>query len=138
MIVDEAGLSAALSALEGICPREPGDVVISAGGALSLFRETEGLEWVDTKEKSRHLLRRLGFRSATHRSERFWGRDQPDMAKETARGTRSSFTRCATDQRQLDLPAEMVDAAQRDLPARYATNLEPLQASHPNAQNGFM
>ena len=72
----EASLIAALSALEAIGAGEQQDTIISASGALSLFRETEGLKWVDTKEKSRHLLRRLGLRSATYRRERFWGRGQ--------------------------------------------------------------
>src|ERR1035437_8954456 len=102
----EASLIAALSALEAIGAGEQQDTIISASGALSLFRETQGLEWVDTKEKSRHLLRRLGFRSATYRRDRFWGREQSDMAKETARGY------------------EIKLHPLRDLLARYATNAD--------------
>ena len=50
----EAALVAALSALEAY-PQESllEDIVVSAGGALSLFRETEGLEWVDIPIKKR-------------------------------------------------------------------------------------
>jgi len=113
----EASLIAALSALEAIGAGEQRDTIISASGALSLFRETEGLEWVDTKEKSRHLLRRLGFRSATYRRERFWGREQPDRVKDTAKGY------------------EIEPHTLRALLARYATNVDPSRTSHPHGQN---
>lgn len=116
----EAALVAALSAREGICAGEPGDIVVSAGGALSLFRETEVFDWVDTNEKARRMLHRLGFRSATHRRERFRGKEPPDMAEETATGY------------------EIKLHTLRDSLARYATNLDTSRTSQPNAQNGVM
>jgi len=54
-------------ALEGICEPNGRGIVISAGGPLSLFREAQGLGWVDSKEKARGLLRLFGLRSAIHR-----------------------------------------------------------------------
>jgi hypothetical protein len=60
--------------------------VISASAALALFRQNSELNWIDTKDKARSLLHRLGFRSAVHRIERFLESDRPASAKETARG----------------------------------------------------
>jgi hypothetical protein len=62
------------------------DPVISAGAALALFRKNPELSWINTKDKVRALLRRLGFRSAVHRIERFLESDRPGSPKETARG----------------------------------------------------
>jgi Protein of unknown function (DUF3631) len=115
---DEAALIAALMALQGICEPNDGRVVISAGGALTLFQETEGLGWLDTKDKARALLRRLGFRSAIHRRDRFWEGDRPHAGRETARGYEI----------KLD--------AVHDLLSRYSAP-EPSQASQPNGQNDF-
>jgi hypothetical protein len=47
----EAGLVAALTAREGICEPNGRGIVISAGSALSLFRETQSLDWVDSYGK---------------------------------------------------------------------------------------
>ena len=79
-------LAAALRALKAL--ERPGgkDPVISASAALALFRQNAELNWIDTKDKARALLRRLGFRSAVHRTERFLESDRPGSAKETARG----------------------------------------------------
>jgi hypothetical protein len=82
----EDQLSLAHAALQGICETEGRGIVISARGALEVFRQTEGLHAVGTLESTRSLLRRLGFNSAVHRRERFWHQDQPDAAKPTARG----------------------------------------------------
>lgn len=60
----EAALIAALMALEDICEPNQESVVISAAGAFTLFQTAENLGWVDTTDKARRLLRRLGFRSA--------------------------------------------------------------------------
>ena len=62
------------------------DPVISAGAALVLFRQDAKLSSIDTKDKARALLRRLGFRSAVHRTERFIEGDRPGSAQEPARG----------------------------------------------------
>jgi hypothetical protein len=62
------------------------DPVISAGAALALFRQDAKLNSIDTKDKARALLRRLGFRSAVHRTERFIEGDRPGSAQEPARG----------------------------------------------------
>jgi hypothetical protein len=83
---DDAALVAALTALEVICEANNQSTVISTKGALTLFQTTEGLEWVDSKDKARALLRRLGLCSAIHRRERFWEGDRPDPARQTARG----------------------------------------------------
>jgi hypothetical protein len=72
---------------------------------------------VETKDKARALLRRLGFPSGTHRRERFWLGDRPQ--NETARG--------------YDIRLDTV----RDLISRYSTDAEPSQASRPNGQNDF-
>ena len=76
----------------------------------------ERREWVDTKDKTRGLLRRLGFRSATHRRERFWDADRPEPEKETARGY--EITR-----QTLDDPL-----------ARYSIVMQPSPPSHPNGR----
>jgi hypothetical protein len=83
---DDAGLPAALRLLKAL--ERPGgkDPVISASAALALFRQNAELNWIDTKDKTRALLRRLGFRSAVHRTERFLESDRPGSAQETARG----------------------------------------------------
>ncbi len=47
-----------------------------------LFQETDGLEWVDTKEKACALVHR-GFARAVQRRELFTDKDRP--ARETAR-----------------------------------------------------
>jgi hypothetical protein len=72
-----------LTALERPGGKDP---VISASTALALFRQNGELNWIDTKDKARALLRRLGFRSAVHRTERFLESDRPGSAQETARG----------------------------------------------------
>ena len=95
-------------------------IVISASAPLSLFQETEGLGWVDSGEKARGLLRRFGFRSAIHRRERFWTKQQLDPEKETARGYEISL------------------GTLRNLLARYSTNADPSLPSHSNGQNGFV
>ena len=116
----EAAVVAALTALEGICEPDGRGIVISAGAALSLFQETEGLGWVDSGEKARGLPRRFGFRSAIHRRERFWTKEQLDPEKETARGY------------EINL------GTLRNLLSRYSTNADPSLPSHSNGQNGFM
>jgi hypothetical protein len=83
---------------------------------VQTFREREGLGWVDTKEKARGLLRRLGFRSGTHRRERFGDGDHPDTMRETARDYEGRF-----------------DAVQ-SLLSRYSSAVEPSQASHSHGQ----
>jgi hypothetical protein len=71
-VIARAALVAALTALEGICEPNGRGIVISADGALSLFRETRGLRRVDSRGKgARPALRLFGFRSAIHRRERF-------------------------------------------------------------------
>jgi uncharacterized protein DUF3631 len=72
-----------LKALERPGDKDP---VISATTALALFRQNPELNWINTKDKARALLRRLGFRSAVHRTERFIEDDRPGSAQETARG----------------------------------------------------
>ena len=115
---DEAPLVAVLAALRDICEqRENLSVVISAGGALSPFRRTDSLGWVVTKDKARGLLRPLGFRSGTHRSERFGSRNRP--ASETARGYEIRF-----------------DTVQ-DLLSRYSDDVEASEASHSKRAQGF-
>ncbi len=109
-------LVAALTALEGICEPDSRAIVISVGGALSLFQDTDGLGWMDSKEKTRGLLRRFGFRSAIHRRERFWSKEQLDPEKETARGS------------------EIKLYTLRDLLARYSTDAKPSQTSHPTGR----
>jgi putative DNA primase/helicase len=82
----DAGLPAALRTLKAL--ERPGgkDPVISASAALALFRRNAELNWIDTKDKARALLRRLGLRSAVHRTARFLEGDRPASAPETARG----------------------------------------------------
>jgi len=113
---EEAAPIAALTALERICEPNHKCIVLSAGGALTLFQATEGLEWVDSKEKVRAFLRRLGFRSAIHRQGRFGNGDRQSPKKETARG--------------YEIEREVL----RDLLWRYSTNAEPPQASQSNGQ----
>jgi hypothetical protein len=87
--VEHDSNDAALAALTTLKALErPGskDPVISASTALGLFRQNGELTWVNTKDKARALLRRLGFRSAVHRTERFLEGDRPGSAQETARG----------------------------------------------------
>jgi hypothetical protein len=67
------------------------DPVISASAALALFRQNADLNWIDTKDKARALLRRLGFSSAVHRTERFIEGDRPGSGQETARGYEIRF-----------------------------------------------
>lgn len=111
---DEAPLVAVLAALRDICEQgENRNVVISAGGALSLFQRPDGLGWVVTKEKARGLLRRLGLRSGTHRRERFGSRDCP--ARETARGYEI----------RLDTVQDL---------SRYSDDVKASQASPPNGR----
>jgi hypothetical protein len=83
---EDTALAAALETLKAL--ERPGgkDPVISASTALALFRENTELYWIDTKEKARALLRRLGFRSAVYRTRRFLESERPGSAKETARG----------------------------------------------------
>ena len=115
---DEALLVAELAAFRDICEqRENRSVVISAGGALSLFRRTDSLGWVVTKEKARGLLRRLGFRSGTHLRERIGSRDRP--ARETARS--------------YEVRLDIV----QDLLSRCSDDVEASQASHPNGRKNF-
>jgi Protein of unknown function (DUF3631) len=115
----DAALVAALTALEGMCEPNNRGVVIPANGALALFQTVENLGWVDTEDKARGLLRRLGFCSAIHRRDRFWEEDRPDPGRETARGY------------------EIKLAPVHDLLTRYSTDAEPSQVSHPNGQNDF-
>jgi hypothetical protein len=87
----DAALVAGLTALKAI-PRPNGrDPVISSSGALALFHQTERLSWIDTPDKARAFLRRLGFRSAVHRRERFISGDRPSSKPETARGYEIKF-----------------------------------------------
>ena len=88
---DDAALVAGLTRLKAITRTDGRDVVISANGALALFQQIEGLSWIDTKDKARALLRRLGFRSGVHRLERFMPSDRPPSATETARGYEIKF-----------------------------------------------
>jgi hypothetical protein len=83
---DDQRLVAALSALKALGRPNGRDPVISSDGALTLFQRTEGLKWINTKDKARAFLRQLGFRSAVHRRERFIECDRPDLAPETGRG----------------------------------------------------
>jgi len=71
-------------ALESIA-RPDGRDVVSSSTVLSLFQQTEGLGWIDTKRKVRAFLRRLGFRSGPHQRERFW-ENRSDSTVETVRG----------------------------------------------------
>jgi hypothetical protein len=73
-------------------------------------------EWVDTKQKARGLLRRLGFRSGTRRRERFGDADHPDTMRETAGGYEIRL-----------------DAVQ-GLLSRYSSAVEPSQASRSHGQ----
>lgn len=116
---DEAALVAALTALHNICAANNG-IAISAHGALTLFEKTDGLDWVDTKDKARSLLRRLGFRSGTHRRERFVDGDRTELVKATARG--------------YEIKLETV----HDLLSRYCAQVEPSRASQPNGHNEFV
>jgi hypothetical protein len=113
---DEAALVAALTALQDICQPNNG-IAISAGSALTLFQKTDGLSWIDTNDKARSLLRRLGFRSGTHRRERFADKDRPELVKATARG--------------YEIKLEAV----RDLLSRYCARVEPSRASQSNGHN---
>jgi hypothetical protein len=113
---DEAALVAALTALQGICEPNNG-IAISSGSALTLFQKTDGLSWIDTNDKARSLLRRLGFHSGTHRRERFVDKDRPVLVKETARG--------------YEIKLEAV----RDLLSRYCTPVQPSRASQSNGHN---
>lgn len=88
---DDAALVAGLTALKGIARPNVPDLVISSSGALALFQQIEELEWIDTKDKARAFLRRLGFRSGVHRLERFIESDRPRSAPETARGYEIKF-----------------------------------------------
>jgi hypothetical protein len=88
---DDAALVAGLTALKGISRPNVPDRVISSSGALALFQQIEELEWIDTKDKARAFLRRLGFRSGVHRLERFIESDRPRSAPETARGYEINF-----------------------------------------------
>jgi hypothetical protein len=115
---DDAGSLVGLSALQALTRRNGRDPVISSSGALALFQRTEGLEWIDTKDKARAFLRRLGFRSGIHRLERFIADDRLSSAPETARGyeikisgipqpsgpQRPATTASAPDPRQLRHP----------------------------------
>ena len=83
---DNARLVAALLALKALGRPKGKDPVISSGGAFALFQRTEGLTWIDSRDKARAFLRQLGFRSAVHRRERFIECDRPDLAPETGRG----------------------------------------------------
>ncbi len=83
---DDSALLIGLNALQAITRRDGRNPVISSSGAFALFRRTDGLEWIDTKDKARAFLRRLGFRSGIHRRERFISGDRPCSAPETARG----------------------------------------------------
>jgi Protein of unknown function (DUF3631) len=114
---DDAALVTALIALKGICKSSERGMVVSAGGALALFQETEGLAWVDTKAKARALLRRLGFRSATHRRERFWLGDC--RKNQTARG--------------YEIKLDTV----HDLLFRYSTDAEPVTGVTPQQPEGL-
>jgi hypothetical protein len=88
---DDAALVAGLTTLQAIARPNGPDLVISSSGALALFQHTEELDWIDTKEKARAFLRRLGFRSGVHRLERFIESDRPTSAPETARGYAIKF-----------------------------------------------
>ena len=79
-------LAASFRVLKALERPDGKDPVISASAALALFRQNSELNWIDTKDKARSLLHRLGFRSAVHRIERFLESDRPASAKETARG----------------------------------------------------
>jgi hypothetical protein len=77
---------AALDALAGACA-DADRIALSAAGAVALFRRQEELRRVcDGEVAARWLLRRLGFRSAIHRRERFWSGERPFITTETARG----------------------------------------------------
>jgi len=89
----------------------------SATQQLTLFQKTDGLSWIDTNDKARSLLRRLGFHSGTHRRERFVDQDRPELAKETARG--------------YEIKLEAV----HDLLSRYCTRGAPSRASQSNGHN---
>jgi hypothetical protein len=82
----DTALAASFRVLKALQRPDRKDPVISASAALALFRQNSELNWIDTKDKARALLRRLGFRSAVHRTERFFESDRPGSAKETARG----------------------------------------------------
>jgi hypothetical protein len=82
----DTALAASFRVLKALQRPDGKDPVISASAALALFRQNSELNWIDTKDKARALLRRLGFRSAVHRTERFFESDRPGSAKETARG----------------------------------------------------
>jgi hypothetical protein len=66
-------------------------IVITAGSALSLFRETKGLDWVDSREKARPASP-FRFPSAIHRRQRFWTRERLDPERNGS-GGRSSLAR---------------------------------------------
>jgi hypothetical protein len=87
----DAALVAGLTALKAIARPNGPDLVMSSSGALALFQQTQGLEWIDTKDKTQAFLRRLGFRSGVHRLERFIESDRPSSAPETARGYEIKF-----------------------------------------------
>jgi hypothetical protein len=88
---DDAASLIGLNALNAIIRKNGWDPVISSSGAFALFRRTDGLEWIDTKDKARAFLRRLGFRSGVHRLERFIAGDRPATAGETERGYEIKF-----------------------------------------------
>ena len=83
---DDTALAAVLRTLKALKRPECKDPVISASAAMAIFRQSAELNWIDTKDKARSLLHRLGFRSAVHRIERFLESDRPGSAQETARG----------------------------------------------------
>jgi hypothetical protein len=83
---DDARLIGALSALKALGRPNGKAPVISSSGALALFQRTDGLTWINTREKAQGVLRQLGFLSAIHRRERFVECERSRFSTDTARG----------------------------------------------------
>jgi hypothetical protein len=68
----------------GICEPNDRGIVVLRGWRSVAARGNAGLGLRRQKGKSARPTAPLGFRSAIHRRERFWTREQPAPRKETA------------------------------------------------------
>ncbi len=99
---DEVNLVAAAKALHA---RGRDDFAITGSQALDLFKKTDDLRWLDSEAGAKGLLRRLGFRSGTHRKELFIFKPSGDDA-EVLRGYRIERARLDDVLGRYDAAAE--------------------------------